>query len=133
MKYLAQINREIGYLSFASLKESRYLFAFEYDNIFCDLFPQFHTTSHVDPSDVFELLALVPGSWLSYVCTFDEEFAFLLNSGKDVCVVCYFAAKKKKKGWGFNYPVAQGSEFYHLSLFRILNCAASNIWRIEWI
>lgn len=63
MKYLAQINREIGYLSFASLKESRYLFAFEYDNIFCDLFPQFHTTSHVDPSDVFELLALVPGSW----------------------------------------------------------------------
>lgn len=49
------------------------------------------------------------------MCTFDEEFAFLLNNGKDVCVVCYFAAKeKKKKRWGFNYPVAQGSEFLSL-------------------
>lgn len=62
MKYMTQINREIGYLSFASLKDSRYLFAFEYDNIFCDLFPQSHTASHVNPSDMFELPALVPGS-----------------------------------------------------------------------
>lgn len=34
------------------------------------------------------------------MCKFDEEFAFLLNNGKDVCVVCYFAAKEKKKKVG---------------------------------
>lgn len=66
------------------------------------------------------------------MCTFDEEFAFLLNNGKDVCVVCYFAAKKKKR-WGLIIQWPKGQSFYHLSLFRILNCAPSNIWRIECI
>ena len=39
-------------------------------------------------------------STLLMMGAYDEEFAFLLNSGKDVCVVCYFAAKKKKKRVG---------------------------------
>ena len=44
------------------------------------------------------------------MCTFDEEFAFLLNNGKDVCVVCYFAAQKNKKKDGaliFQWPKCQ--------------------------
>ena len=45
MKYLAQINREIGCLSFASLKDCRYLSAFEYDNMFCDLKHVLHLCS----------------------------------------------------------------------------------------
>ena len=50
------------------------------------------------------------------MCTFDEEFAFLLNSGKDVCVVCYFAAKKKKKKGGaliIQWPKGQSFITYH--------------------
>ena len=48
-----------------------------------------------------------------------------------MCLVCYFAAKKKKSG-ALIIQWSKGQSFYHLSLFRILNSAPNNIWRIEW-